>query len=73
MFARQNALATRIDTPEIVGVLDDLLDDDDIVGRVTLFVGQAKRSVNALVRKKCLLESMTRFPEFTCSGLVSIS
>lgn len=70
-FARQNALATRIDTPEIVGVHDDLLDDDDIAGRVTQFVEQVKNSVNALIKKNCLLESMTRFPEFPCSGLVS--
>lgn len=72
-FARQNALATKIDTPEIVGVQDDLLDDNDIAGRVTQFVEQVKSSVNALVKENCLLESMTRFPKFPCSSLVSIS
>lgn len=69
--ARQNALATRIDIPEIVAVHDDLL-DDEIVERVTVFVGQVKNSVYVLINKQCLLESMARFPEFPCSGLVSI-
>lgn len=70
-FARQNALATRIDIPEILGVPDDLL-DDEIVERVTLFVGQVKNSVHVLINKKCLLESMARFPKSPCSGLVRI-
>ncbi|XP_057804771.1 uncharacterized protein LOC131020113 isoform X1 [Salvia miltiorrhiza] len=70
-FARQNALITRIDMPEIVGVVDNLL-DDEIVERVSLFVGQVKHSVQSLINKTCLLESMSRFPEFPCSGLVFI-
>lgn len=70
-FARQNALATRTDMPEIMGVLDNLL-DDEIVERVTLFIEQVINSVHVLIKKESLLESMTRFPEFPSSGLVSI-
>ncbi|KAH6820768.1 hypothetical protein C2S53_018953 [Perilla frutescens var. hirtella] len=68
-IARQNALATRIYIPEIcMGAPDDLL-DDEIVEKVTLFVGHLKKSVDVLINKDRLLESMARFPEFSCSGL----
>ncbi|KAG6401056.1 hypothetical protein SASPL_137901 [Salvia splendens] len=70
-FARQNALATRTDMPEIMGVLDNLL-DDEIVERVILFIEQVINSVHVLIKKESLLESMIRFPEFPSSGLVFI-
>ncbi|XP_047956186.1 CCA-adding enzyme-like isoform X1 [Salvia hispanica] len=70
-FARQNAQATRTDMPEIMGVLDNLL-DDEIVERVTLFIEQVINSVHVLIKKESLLESITRFPEFPSSGLVFI-
>ena len=69
-FARQNAQATRTDMPEIMVVLDNLL-DDEIVERVTLFIEQVINSVHVLIKKESLLESITRFPEFPSSGLVS--
>ncbi|XP_042014810.1 uncharacterized protein LOC121762865 isoform X2 [Salvia splendens] len=70
-FARQNALATRTDMPEIMGVLNNLL-DDEIVERVTLFIEEVINSVHVLIKKESLLESMTSFPEFPSSGLVFI-
>ncbi|KAL1548612.1 CCA-adding enzyme-like [Salvia divinorum] len=70
-FARQNALATRSDIPEIVGVPNNLV-DDEIIERVSLLVEQVINSVLVLIKKECLLRSMTRFPESPSSGLVFI-
>ncbi|XP_075511559.1 uncharacterized protein LOC142547258 isoform X1 [Primulina tabacum] len=70
-FARKHAPVSRIYVPEIVAGFD-FLSDDEVAERVTNFSVQMKESVDVFTSMDCLLKSMAKFPEFSCSGLVSV-
>ncbi|KZV29479.1 hypothetical protein F511_03764 [Dorcoceras hygrometricum] len=70
-FARQHAHVARIYVPEIVAGFD-FLSDDEVAERVANFSVRLKESVDVFTSMDCLLKSMARFPEFSCSGLVSV-
>lgn len=69
-LARQHAPVVRMYVPEIVANFD-FLSDDEVAKRVADFSVQVKESVNVFTSKDWLLKSMAKFPEFSCSGLVS--
>ncbi|XP_073138554.1 uncharacterized protein [Henckelia pumila] len=70
-LARQHAPVVRMYVPEIVADFD-FLSDDEVAERITDFSVRVKESVNVFTTMDCLLKSMAKFPEFSCSGLVSV-
>ncbi|XP_051117437.1 uncharacterized protein LOC127242110 isoform X2 [Andrographis paniculata] len=70
-FSRENEPTVQTHTPEISGNFNNL-SDDEIAKSVIQFARQVENSVDVLVNMDSLSEAMTRFPEFSHSGLVFV-
>ncbi|KAK8717628.1 hypothetical protein V6N13_044889 [Hibiscus sabdariffa] len=70
-FARENAKLDVKFVPEISG-FSETKSDEDLAKEVAQFAALVQDSVWALTETSNLLESMSRYPSFPCSGLVFI-
>uniref|UniRef100_A0A5B6ZQ61 Polynucleotide adenylyltransferase n=1 Tax=Davidia involucrata TaxID=16924 RepID=A0A5B6ZQ61_DAVIN len=70
-FARKRAQAQTSFVPEISEACD-FVSDDELAGRVSQLAQLVQYSVDTLTETDRLLETMARFPELQCSGLVFV-
>ncbi|KAA8532059.1 hypothetical protein F0562_006799 [Nyssa sinensis] len=71
-FAREHAQAQISFVPEISEACD-FISDDELADRVSQLAQLVQDSIDALTETDRLLETMARFPDSQCSGLVFVS